>query len=123
MKQPAGDEGFVLMDALAAVAVLGIAGTGVLALAGSLLAAQDRQLDRSMALLTAEMLAQQYAELGPPHPAPRVEDEAFIYEIAPSDQPPDGARLMPMVVIVRTKGQESAEVLRFDFLSAARSPS
>lgn len=122
MTEPAGDEGFVMIDALVAVAILGIVGTGVLALASGLLAAQERQLDRSMALLTAEMLAQQYAELGPASGS-RVEDEAFVYEIVAGDHPPDGTRLRPMVVIVRTKGQESAEVLRFDFLSAARSSS
>jgi hypothetical protein len=109
-----------MMDALVAVAILGLVGSGALALATNLLAGQERQLDRSVALLTSELLARQYAEFGP-DPAttgPRVEDELFIYEFAAVGETVEGSRLRPMVVIARGRGQSGAEELRLDFLAA-----
>jgi len=115
------DEGFVMMDALVAVAILGLVGSGALALANNLLAGQERQLDRSLALLTSELLARQYAEFGPDPAATSslFEDELFTYEFAAAGEPTDSSRLRPMVVIAREKGQSGAEELRLDFLAAA----
>jgi len=119
MTAPTGDEGFVMMDALVAVAVLGLVGTGAQALATGLLAGHDRQLDRSAALLTSELVARQYAEFGPDPAGLHFEDEQFAYEVTASDEAVNGSRLRPMVVIVREKQQGAAEVLRLDFLAAA----
>lgn len=119
MTEPTGDEGFVMMDALVAVAILGLVGTGALSLANGLLAGQDRQLDHSAALLMSELVARQYAEFGPDPTAARIEDERFLYQVTVAgEHPAGGSRLTPMVVIVRERGQ-GAEVLRLPFLASA----
>lgn len=120
MSAPKSDAGFVMMDALVAVAVLGLVGTGALALATGLLSGQDRQLDRSVALLMAELLARQYALLGPGPAGAGLVDEQFTYDLVRSGEAPGGSRLVPMVVVVREKGPRAPEVLRLDFLASAQ---
>jgi hypothetical protein len=118
-----GDEGFVMLDALVAVAILALVGTGALALASDLLSRLDRQLDRSSALLMSDLVAQQYAELGPNPAATRVEDELFVYEVVATGEPASESRLQPMAVIVRNSRSRSAQVLQLDFLATeARFP-
>lgn len=123
MTAPSGDAGFVMMDALVAVAILGLVGTGALALATGLLAGQERQLDRSAALLTSELVARQHAEFGPDPAGLGSGDAQFAYEVTATGEPARGSRLRPMVVIARTKGVSASEVLRLDFLTAAAGPS
>lgn len=115
MSAARGDDGFVMMDALVGVAILGLVGTGALMLADGLLAAQERQLDRSSALLTSELLARQYATFGPNHSESPI-DRMFDYVVVSSGTAQTGSRLKPMAVIVRDKGRAN-EVLRLDFLA------
>lgn len=51
------DQGFVLVDALAAAAVLAFAGTTVLLIASAAISRAEEDLDRSLALLTIEGFA------------------------------------------------------------------
>ena len=118
MSAARGDDGFVMMDALVGVAILGLVGTGAIMLANGLLAAQDRQLDRSAALLTSELLARQYATFGPDPLGTTVGDGMFDYEVVASGTAPAASRLTPMAVVVREKGRAN-EVLRLDFLAGA----
>lgn len=115
MSAAAADDGFVMIDALVGVAMLGLVGTGALMLANGLLSAQDRQLNRSSALLTAELLATQYATFGPDPLGPTVGDAMFDYEVVAPGAASAGSRLTPTAVTVREKGREN-EVLRLDFL-------
>lgn len=116
MSAAPGDDGFVMMDALVGVAILGLVGTGVLMVANGLLAAQDRQLDRSVALLMSELLATQYAGFGLNPSGSLSNDGIFDYEVVASGTAPAGSRLTPTAVVVREAGRAD-EVLRLDFLS------
>jgi hypothetical protein len=116
MSAARGDDGFVMMDALVGVAILGLVGTGALMLANGLLAAQDRQLDRSVALLMSELLATQYAAFGPNPSSSPSTDGMFDYEVVASGIARAGSRLTPMIVVVRERGRKN-EVLRLDFLA------
>lgn len=116
MTTTTGDEGFVMLDALMAAAILGLVGTGALALANDLLSGLDRQLDRSSALLTSELLARQYSELGPNPAGSRTEDELFVYEVVATGESVAGSRLQPMAVIVRNS--DPRPVLQLDFLAS-----
>ena len=116
MSAARGDDGFVMMDALVGVVILGLVGTGALMLANGLLAAQDRQLDRSAALLMSELLATQYAAFGLTPSGSLSTDGMFDYEVVTSGSAPAGSRLTPMAVVVREAGRAN-EVLRLDFLS------
>ena len=121
MSKSRDDEGFVMMDALVAVAILGLVGTGALGLTTTLLGAQDRQLDRSVALVMSELVARQYAEFGPDAAGVRPADEQFDYEVVVAGKPAKGSRLTPMAVVARDKGEGGAELLRLDFLATGAS--
>lgn len=117
MSEPPRDGGFVVMDALVAVAILGIVGTGALMLVNGLLVGQDRQLDRSVALLMSELLAKQYARFGPASSLTRFQDDTFAYDVVAAGGKQPGSRMTPMVVVVSDTGGSRLEVLRLDFLA------
>lgn len=115
MVQGAGDEGFVLLDALLATVLVAAAGTTIVLIAVSTLADLDRQLQRSIALLMAETAMREYITFGNGSAAGA--DEVFRYDVVATGETVAGpSHLQAMSVVARAR-DGGREVLRLDFLA------
>jgi hypothetical protein len=88
--RPADRTGFVLVDALVAVAIVAAAGVTVYTIGSDVMRRQELELDRTVALATLQMLSK---EIVVTKSAPRdSQDASFSYRVrqttAPSVQPP-----------------------------------
>jgi hypothetical protein len=79
--------GFVLVDALVAVALIGSAGTVVYMIGHGMLQQQDERLDRSVAFANLDAIAKEAVLLGAPQPGVVREDESYSYVVATSASP------------------------------------
>ena len=74
-------DGFILIDALVAVALVASAGTIIYLIGQDVLQQQDRRLDRSVALTNLKSIAQETTLLGVPRSTAVREDELYSYNI------------------------------------------
>lgn len=105
------DGGFVLLDALLATALLAMAGGSIVLVANDMLDQQSKELDRSVALVAARSLVQQYVLLG----STSAVDELYRYEIVLGDPVEGTAELRQAVVVARPL--VSAPAVSLDFLA------
>lgn len=110
------DGGFVLLDALLAAALVGLAGSSVVAVATGMLDRQQRDLDRSVALVASRGLIQEYILVG----TTAESDELYRYEIVLGGPVPGTSALRQAEVVAEpTKGSPSVRVA---FLAPVRTP-
>jgi len=114
MASSPGDEGFVLVDALLATTLVAAAGTTITLIAGSILAEQDRQLERSVALLMAETAMREYIAFG--NASASSADERFRYDVVATGVAVAGTTRLEAVAVVALPKAGGGEVLRLDFL-------
>jgi len=110
-----GDEGFVLLDALLATALLAAAGTTIALVSGAVLAEQDRQLERSVALLMAETAMREYIAFGDTSASGA--DERFRYDIIATGAAVAGTTRLQAMAVVALEQAGGRELLRLDFLA------
>lgn len=116
MRGTSSQGGFVLLDALLAAALVGVAGSGVVAIATDMLDRQARELDRSVALVASRALIQQYILVG----TTTQSDELYRYEIVLGGPVPGTAALRQAEVVAEPmKGSPS---VRLAFLAPVRTP-
>lgn len=113
------DSGFILLDAVLAVGLLAFAGTVVIMVANTMLSQGARELDRSVALVGAQSLMKQYLLLGPTSEAGlEREDELFVYDFEPSDEPVAGTSSLIVVTLwARPKSGRATDTVRLDFFA------
>jgi hypothetical protein len=94
-----GDEGFIVLDAVMATALVALAGTTITIIALQMLRQQDAALGRSVALVMSQSLMHQYLLLGG---AGGFEegDEHFSYRVFRGGRAPKGTVLLETVAIV-----------------------
>ena len=109
------EAGFVLLDALMATALAGLAGSAIIMIADSMLAQQGRELDQSVALVMSQSLMRQYVLLN--EAAPEREDELYRYEIVETGAVEDTSTLRAMAVVAEPKANSVR--VRIDFLARA----
>ena len=109
------DQGFVLLDALLATALVAAAGTTIVLIAGSILAEQDRQLERSAALLMAETAMREYTAFGSASASSA--DERFRYDVVATGAAVPGTSQLEAMAVVALPKAGGEEVLRLDFLA------
>lgn len=115
------DAGFILLDAVLAAGLLAFAGTVIIMIANTMLTREERELDRSVALVAAQSLVKQYLLLGPAL-ATKLdgEDELFVYSFEPADVPVVGTDMLVEVTLwARPRSGRAAEAVRLDFLAPA----
>jgi hypothetical protein len=117
------DSGFMLLDAVLAVGLLAFAGTVIIMIANTMLGQQERELDRSVALVASQSLIKQYLLLGPVSGASlEREDELFAYRFEQSAEPVAGTtKLVEMALLANPKSGRAADAVRLDFLAPAPS--
>ncbi len=115
------DSGFILLDAVLAVGLLAFAGTVVVMVSNTMLMQQERELDRSVALVGTQSLVKQYLLLGPTLASGLDrEDELFAYGFEPSQKPVAGTTaLVEIAVWARPKSGRDTDAVRLDFLAPA----
>lgn len=115
------DGGFILLDAVLAAGLLALAGTVIIMIANTMLTREERELDRSVALVGAQSLVKQYLLLGPALAAKlEREDELFIYSFEPGDAPVAGTDALAAVTLwARPRSGRAADAVRLDFLAPA----
>ena len=111
------DDGFIMLDALMATALIALAGTTIVTIATQQLQQQDAALDRSVALVMSQSLMHQYLALESSNDAPtEADDERFSYKVVKDGTPVAGTRLLETVAIVaqsNTTGHRAPERLEF----------
>lgn len=73
--------GFVLVDALVAVALLTATGAVIYTVGSDLLSREDRRLDSSMALMNLRAIAQEIVLVGVPPPGIVRKDDLYTYVV------------------------------------------
>lgn len=121
-EQPArADGGFILLDAVLAAGLLAFAGTVIIMIANTMLTQQERDLDRSVALIGSQSLIKQYLLLGSAFEASlEREDELFAYSFEPSPKPVEGTTaLVEGTLWARPKSGRAIDAVHLDFLAPA----
>lgn len=113
------DSGFMLLDAVLAVGLLAFAGTVVILVANTMLGQQERELDRSVALVASQSLIKQYLLLGPASEARlEREDELFVYRFEQSARPVAGtSALVEIALLAEPKSGRRLDAVQLDFLA------
>jgi len=121
MTEQSRDAGFILLDALVAVALLGIAGTVIITVEAGLLHQQKVALDRSVGLTMSQSLMRM-AMLLPPDELNELgqQDELYIYAVQ-SARKNQVASVTPMEVVAtpRAGADGGAQQLAFLYSSSA----
>lgn len=121
-EQPArADEGFILLDAVLAAGLLAFAGTVIIMIANTMLTQQERDLDRSVALIGSQSLIKQYLLLGSAFEASlEREDELFVYSFEPNPKLVEGTTALVEVTLwARPKSGRAIDAVHLDFLAPA----
>lgn len=115
------DAGFILLDAVLAAGLLAFAGTVIIMIANTMLTQQQRELDRSVALVASQSLIKQYLLLGSAFETGlEHEDELFRYSFEPAPDPVDGTTALVEVALwARPKSGRAMDAVRLDFLAPA----
>jgi type II secretory pathway pseudopilin PulG len=115
------DAGFILLDAVLAAGLLALAGTVIVMIANTMLTQQQRELDRSVALVASQSLIKQYLLLGAAFETSlEHEDELFRYSFEPGANPVAGtSTLVEVAVWARPKSGRAMDAVRLDFLAPA----
>jgi hypothetical protein len=118
MSPAKSNEGFILIDALLAAALLALGGTMALSICMSVLDRQRIELDRSVALVNMQSLVKQFLLVAPRN-RDRLEnaDELFTYAFS-SDLPVEGTTLLVQWKIVATP-RAGGEAVELAFLGPA----
>lgn len=118
------DGGFMLLDAVLAVGLLAFAGTVIIVIANTMLGQQERELDRSVALVASQSLIKQYLLLGAASAARlEREDELFVYRFEQGAKPVAGTTaLVEMAMLAKSKSGREVDAVRLDFLAPTPSP-
>ncbi len=102
-----------------AAGLLAFAGTVIIMIASTMLTQQQRELDRSVALVGSQSLIKQYLLFGASAGLER-EDELFVYSFEPGSQPVAGtAALAEVTLWARPKSGRAVDAVRLDFLAPA----
>lgn len=107
----ADDAGFILLDALMAVVLVSAVGGIVYGVGTNLIGALDRQLDRSMALATMDMMSKQLLATGFVGGVAGLEDDVFIYHIERAGSV--DSYLATFTIVARSKAVGSTISLSF----------
>lgn len=111
------DAGFVLLDALMAVALAAFAGGTIISIANSMLEQQARELDRSVALVASQSLMRQYLLLGEVGP---LQDELYRYDLV-SEGPANTSTLRSVAIVAVPLNGIGGRDVRLDFLAPTAS--
>lgn len=113
-------DGFVLVDALVAVALVAAAGTMAYLIGHQLLAEQDRRLDRSVALMNMRALIQEITLTGiPPDGGTIFEEGEYSYVVLHDRMTADAGQMVALTIEARPS--HSGETSRLSFLASAGS--
>lgn len=113
------DDGFIMLDALMATALLALAGTTIVTIAIQLFQQQDAALDRSVALVMSQSLMHQYLAFQSSNGAPvQADDERYSYKVVMDGAPVAGTKLLEALAIVaEQKGARHGAPERLEFLA------
>lgn len=121
MRSRSSTDGFVLVDALVAVALVASAGTVAYLIGHQLLAEQDRRLDRLAALINMRALIQEITLTGIPSDGETVMEEAgFSYLVLYNRTASDNRQLVALTI--EAHPSNSGEVSRLSFLAPVPVP-
>jgi hypothetical protein len=117
----ASDAGFILLDALMAVALLTIAGTSIVLVVNDLERRVDGELDRSVALVMSQALMKQVLLVGTDAAAQLEQsDELYEYQVVASADPVPGTiRVRAQAIVARPKHGTRGTDVRLDFLAGS----
>jgi len=103
--------GFVLIDALLAVAMLSTAGTAAYLAGVAFLESQERQLDRSAVLATLRSISKEVVLTG--QAVDQQPSNGFSYELIRRDPPSERSQLVTFVVEARSAPGSTSYSLPF----------